>query len=276
MMRLLLLKKGWMTMLQWISKHLTLKGTPLEQISQIQTFFAQQFEFENLDVLLAYEEPITEQYLQDKMIKQGRGGLCYDLNGLLYLVLRDLGFPVQLAAATIWVPPRDSYVFDRTHVVNLLEYEDALYLIDSGFGKNLVMQPVALDGNPATSPAGTFRLRTETTEKGTMVFEQLTDNSWERRYGLYPEVIDWAHINRVKQQIHHSPESSFNKALLIAKVTNDGTYSINEDRYYRECGDSEETLPFQDKDELLKQVRLHAAPAVYEATKKYINQQKPF
>ncbi len=276
MMRLLLLKKGWMTMLQWISKHLTLKGTPLEQISQIQTFFAQQFEFENLDVLLAYEEPITEQYLQDKMIKQGRGGLCYDLNGLLYLVLRDLGFPVQLAAATIWVPPRDSYVFDRTHVVNLLEYEDALYLIDSGFGKNLVMQPVALDGNPATSPAGTFRLRTETTEKGTMVFEQLTDNSWERRYGLYPEVIDWAHINRVKQQIHHSPESSFNKALLIAKVTNDGTYSINEDRYYRECGDSEETLPFEDQDELLEQVGLHAAPAVYEATKKYVNQQKPF
>lgn len=264
-------------MLQWISNQLTLNGTPLEQISQVQTLFAEQFEFENLDVLLGNEEPITEQYLQDKMMKQGRGGLCYELNGLLYIVLRDLGFPVYLAAATIWAPPpRDHYVLDRTHVVNLLHYEDTLYLIDSGFGSNLVMQPVALDDDPVTSPAGTFRLRSKTTEKGTLVFEQLTDNGWERRYGLSPDVIDWTHLNHVKQQIHHSPESSFNKALLIAKVTNDGTYSINEDRYHRKCNGDEETLPFQDHAELLEQVRRHAAPAVYEATVKYINQQKTF
>ncbi|WP_313235558.1 arylamine N-acetyltransferase family protein [Sporosarcina ureae] len=262
-------------MLQWISDRLILSGTPLEQISQVQTLFAQQFEFENLDVLLGNEEPITQQYLQDKMIQQRRGGLCYELNGLLYIVLRDLGFPVQLAAGTVWAPsPRDSYVMDRTHVVNLLEYEDTLYLIDSGFGNNLIMQPVALDGDAVTSPAGTFRLRTETTEKGTMVFEQLKYNNWELRYGLYPDAIDWTHLNHVKQQIHYNPESSFNKALLIAKVTNDGTYSINEDRYHRKCNGDVETLPFQDHDELLEQVRQHAAPAVYEATVNYINQQK--
>ncbi|PID04238.1 arylamine N-acetyltransferase [Sporosarcina sp. P2] len=264
-------------MLQWISNHLTLKGTPLEQISQVQTLFAEQFEFENLDVLLANEEPITERYLQNKMIRHGRGGLCYELNGLLYIVLRDLGFPVQLAAGTVWATsPRNSYVLDRTHVVNVLEYEDTLYLIDSGFGSNLVMQPVALDGDPVTSPAGTFRLRSETTEKSTLIFEQLTDNGWERRYGLYPDVIDWTHLNHVKQQIHHCLESSFNKALLIAKATNDGTYSINEDRYHRKCSGDEETVPFQDHDELLEQVRQHAAPAVYEATVNYINQQKTF
>ncbi|MDW0110497.1 arylamine N-acetyltransferase family protein [Sporosarcina aquimarina] len=250
-------------------------GSMLEQISQVQKFFAQQFEFENLDVLLTNEEPITEQYLQDKMIIRGRGGLCYELNGLLYLVLRDLGFPVQLAAATIWVQPRNSYTLDRTHVVNLLEYGGVLYLIDSGFGSNLAMQPVALDGDPVTSPAGTFRLRTGTTEKGTMVFEQLTDSGWKRRYGLYPDEIEWSHIDHVKHQIHHSPESSFNKALLIAKVTDDGTYSINDKRFHSKGSGTEETLPFQDPAELLDQVRQHAAPAVYEAVEHYINQQKP-
>lgn len=263
-------------MLQWIEDKLTLTGTPLEQISQVQTLFAQQFEFENLDVLLAREEPLTEDYLKDKMVRQGRGGLCYELNGLMHIVLKELGFPVQLVAATIWVAPRESYALDRTHVVNLFEYEGTLHLIDSGFGKNLTMQPVALDGDPVTSPAGTFRFRTETTEKGTMVFEQLTDNGWERRYGLYPETIDWAYLDHVKQQIHHSEESSFNKALLITKVTDDGTYSINDERYYGEFTGSEETLRFKDQDELLEQVRLHAAPAVYEATKEYVNKQKPF
>lgn len=257
-----------------IIERLELTGSMLEQISTVQKFFAQQFEFENLDVLLANEEPITEQYLQDKMLKHGRGGLCYELNGLLYIVLRDLGFPVQLAAATIWVQPRDSYALDRTHVVNLLEYRDTLYLIDSGFGSNLVLQPVALDGDSVTSCAGTFRLRTEATEKGTMVFEQLTDSGWERRYGLYPDKIDWSHLDRVKQQIHHSPESSFNKALLIAKVTDDGTYSINDKRYHSKQSGTEETLPFQDHDELLKQVRQYSAPAVYEAVEEYINQQR--
>ncbi|WP_158232996.1 MULTISPECIES: hypothetical protein [unclassified Sporosarcina] len=50
-------------MLQWISERVTLTGTPLEQISQVQKLFAEQFEFGNLDVLLANEEPITERYL---------------------------------------------------------------------------------------------------------------------------------------------------------------------------------------------------------------------
>ncbi|PID23234.1 arylamine N-acetyltransferase [Sporosarcina sp. P3] len=262
-------------MLQWISERLTLTGTPLEQISQVQTLFAEQFEFENLDVLLANEETLTEQYLQDKMMKQGRGGLCYELNGLLYIVLRDLGFPIQLAAGTVWAPsPRDGFVMDRTHVVNLLKHEDTLYLVDSGFGNNLVMQPVPLDGEPVTSPAGTFRFRTETTEKGTMVFEQLKDNNWELRYSLYPDSVDWAHLDHVKQQIHHSPESAFNKALLIAKLTDDSTYSINDERYHRKFSGEEETLTFQDRSELLEQVRQHAAPAVYEATMNYINQRK--
>ncbi|PIC87096.1 arylamine N-acetyltransferase [Sporosarcina sp. P20a] len=264
-------------MLQWISERLTLTGTPLEQITQVQKLFAEQFEFENLDVLLANDEPITEQYLEDKMMKQGRGGLCYELNGLLFSVLRDLGFPVQLAAGTVWAPsPRDSFVMAQTHVVNLLEYEDTLYLIDSGFGNNLVMQPVALDGEPVTSPAGTFRLRSETTEKGSMVFEQLKDTGWELRYALHPDAIDWEHLDNVKQQIHHSPESSFNKELLIAKLTDVGTYSINEERYYRKCNGDEETLTFHEQGELLEQVRQHAAPAVYEATVNYMNQQKPF
>lgn len=253
---------------------LKLKGSMLEKISHVQKFFAQQFEFENLDVLLANEEPISEQYLQDKMLKQGRGGLCYELNGLLFIVLRDLGLPVRLAVATIWVQPQESYALDRTHVVNLLEHENVWYLIDSGFGNNLALQPVTLDGDSVTSPAGTFRLRTEKTEKGTMVFEQLTDSGWERRYCLYPDAIDWAHLNHVKQQIHHSPESSFNKALLIAKVTDDGTYSINDKRYHSKHSGTEETLPFQSPDELLERVRQHSAPAVYESVKEYVQRQK--
>ncbi|GKV65555.1 MULTISPECIES: arylamine N-acetyltransferase [unclassified Sporosarcina] len=260
-----------------IADQLTLNGSVLEQISQIQKYFARQFEFENLDVLLGNEEPITRQYLLDKIIDQGRGGLCYELNGLLYIVLQDLGIPVHLAAATVWAPPpKNCYVLDRTHVVNMLRHEDTWYIIDSGFGSNLVMQPVALDGDPAVSPAGTFRLRSETTEKGTMVFERLTDGGWERCYGLYPDTISWEHLDQVKQQIHHSPESSFNKALLIAKATSDGTYSINEKRFNRKRNGHEETIPFKDHEELLEQVRLHAAPAVYEAAKRYSKQRKPF
>ena len=257
-----------------ITDQLERTGTMLEQISKVQRFFAQEFEFENLDVMLGNEESITEHYLQDKMITNGRGGLCYELNGLMHLVLRDLGFPVQLAAATIWVAPRNSYALDRTHVVNLLDYQNTLYLIDSGFGSNLGMQPIPLDGEPVTSPAGTFRLKTEATEKGSMVFEQLTDNGWERRYGLFPDNIKWAHLDHVKQQIHHSPDSSFNKALLIAKVTENGTYSINDERYHSKRNCSEETTPFHNREELLQHVKQHAAPAVYKVVKEYLQQQK--
>ncbi|WP_153733380.1 arylamine N-acetyltransferase family protein [Sporosarcina obsidiansis] len=251
-------------MSQQLIDQLKLQGSPLQQIAQVQTLFAQLFEFENLDVLLKNEEPITEQFLLDKMVDGGRGGVCYELNGLLHIVLKQLGFDVSLATATVWEEQR--WILDRTHTINLFTHEKTLYLLDSGSGNNLSMAPIPLDGDPVSSPAGTFRLRTLETERGSVVCERQTKDDWTLRYAFEPEIVDWEDLNRIKELIHHHPDSPFNKTLLVAKTIEDGTFSITEERYFRKWKDGRtETIHFDKTSSLLEQIKIHATPAVYEA-----------
>src|SRR4029453_5328189 len=55
--------------------------------------------FENLGPLMGVPLRIDVQSVQKKLIGAGRGGYCYELNGLLAGVLRALGFEVTRLSA---------------------------------------------------------------------------------------------------------------------------------------------------------------------------------
>lgn len=47
----------------------------------------------------------------------------------------------------------------RTHVTILLKHEGQIYLIDTGFGGNLPLKPVPLNGETVISQNGEFRIK---------------------------------------------------------------------------------------------------------------------
>ncbi len=57
--------------------------------------------FENLDIHLGREIVLNEAGLWTKIVKHNRGGFCYELNGLFSLLLRALGFQVDLLSASV-------------------------------------------------------------------------------------------------------------------------------------------------------------------------------
>lgn len=63
---------------------------------------AYRFPFENRAVLSKKEYDVTKEGLWRHMVKEPHGGLCYDLNGLLYFILKDAGFDVKLIRGTVW------------------------------------------------------------------------------------------------------------------------------------------------------------------------------
>src|SRR5699024_5197885 len=193
------------------------------------------------DVLLRNDQPIDQQFLTEKIFKQQRGGLCYELNGALYMLLQDLGFDVTLSAATVWSEADKDWIIDRTHTIILFYKNNQMYLLDSGSGTNLYIQPLPLDGEPVQSPVDIFRFRTKETERGSIVSEKLTENGWLTRYALHPVAVEFpGDLNRIKDMIHTHPDSPFNKELLIAGTLKDGTVSINEKRCNRKWGMSED------------------------------------
>jgi len=248
----------------------------LEQIALIQKLFAKTYTFENLDVLLKKDQAMNEEFLIDKLLVQKRGGLCYELNGLLYLVLKAFGFDVILGVGTVWSDQK-GWTLNKTHTIVLTYINNNMYLVDSGFGTNLSQRPLQVDGEPVTSRTGTFRLRTRKTKRGSILFEKLTKSGWTQRYAFYPDPVGLEDLDRINKIIHEHPESNFNKTFLIAKALDDGTVSITDRRVNRtwinEKGMEikDERLEFQNTKEMLHQIQKYASTSTYKVVEQFIN-----
>ncbi|KAB7705322.1 arylamine N-acetyltransferase [Bacillus aerolatus] len=243
--------------------------TPVEQVAFVLRKFAEWFPFENVDVMRGNKADITPEFLTDKMVVKRRGGLCYEINPLLLLVLKTLGFEAELGAATVY--NEGKWGLHRTHAIVLLRINGENYIADSGFGSRLALSPLPLDGDEVTSPAGTFRLRTHATEKGSIAMESLSaQGDWTICYVFDWKTVPWNELSKAKRNIHENPRSPFNKQLLIATILPDGTQSINEERRHRKWKDGhEETSPFENKQALIDSVRLNCSSSLAEAVENY-------
>lgn len=89
--------------------------------------------FENLNPLLRWPVRLDLQSLQDKMVRDGRGGYCFEQNLLLSAALTALGFQVGgLAARVLWNAPEGA-VTARGHMLLRVELE-VPHVVDVGFG----------------------------------------------------------------------------------------------------------------------------------------------
>src|SRR5690625_4521390 len=72
-----------------------------EDLPTVMSQFAKHIPFENIDVMLNIDREMKAEQLYEKIIKQNRGGLCYELNPLFYYFLKNYGFQVYMISATV-------------------------------------------------------------------------------------------------------------------------------------------------------------------------------
>ena len=101
--------------------------------------------FENLDVISRRPISLDPADLFMKIVRQRRGGFCYELNGLFSLLLRALGFHVTLLAATFPRPPGQvAPELDHLALVVSTGSGDGPWLADVGAGRSAPATPLAL------------------------------------------------------------------------------------------------------------------------------------
>lgn len=102
--------------------------------------------FENLDVQLGREPPVAVDAIFAKVVGQGRGGWCFELNTLFGALLADLGYSVTRLKADV---RRGGEVPDRpgNHLCLRVDL-DRPYLVDVGFGGSLTA-PLAIAAGAA-------------------------------------------------------------------------------------------------------------------------------
>ena len=114
--------------------------------------------FENLDVLLGRPIRLDLEGLQDKLVRDRRGGYCFEHGSLFAAVLEALGFrPFRhTARVTLFTSRTES---PRTHMFLAVALRGGTYVVDPGFGVLAPRVPVPLvDGAAACAGSETHRM----------------------------------------------------------------------------------------------------------------------
>lgn len=100
--------------------------------------------FENLDIyrnIPIYMDPDAQF---DKIVRKKRGGFCYELNSLFYMLLDKLGYETEMASARSYNWERNTFGPEYDHMVVMVLVNRLLYLVDVGWGEG-PFGPLELD-----------------------------------------------------------------------------------------------------------------------------------
>lgn len=180
--------------------------------------------FENLDPLLRRPFDLDVASLQQKLVRQRRGGWCFEHNLLLGHALTALGFHVTgLTARVLWNVPA-GVVRPRSHMVLRVEL-DSPHLIDVGFGGLTLTGVLRLAaGIEQDTPHERFRLREE---NSMYIMEASVRGEWRPLYSfdLQPQtIVDYEVSN---WYLANHPRSHFLATLIAARVDADRRYALS-------------------------------------------------
>ncbi len=188
--------------------------------------------YENLTPLMGDPVPLGLDALQAKLIAGGRGGYCYEQNGVFKAALQALGFKITpLAARVRWNMPPEAPLRPRTHMLLLVDLPEGPYIADVGFGGLAITAPLRLEPHtPQQTPHERFRLTP--IEAG--LFElmiELGPGDWRvlYRFDLTPQLdVDYEQMNWFSA-CH--PSSLFVANLMAARAGPHGRMTLSNTQF---------------------------------------------
>ena len=170
--------------------------------------------FENLDVQLGRRLTIAPEEAYTKIVENGRGGWCYEQNGLFGWALGEVGFDVTRVAAAVMRRQRGE-ISTANHLSLLVRCPGAAagYLVDVGFGGSL-WQPIEFrEGHHVHEP---YRLGLRRLDDGHwQFFEDLGEGEFSYDFEAIP--ADEAALAAKCEFLQTNPESSF-VLNLVAQI----------------------------------------------------------
>lgn len=118
----------------------------LQTLQTLQERHTRRFAFENLSTLLRRPSPIDIRSLEQKILRDGRGGYCYELNLLFLALLKQLGFDARALTGRVLMGTRNDAWPPRTHLLILITFaQGEQYIADVGLGRMVPTTPLRLD-----------------------------------------------------------------------------------------------------------------------------------
>jgi N-hydroxyarylamine O-acetyltransferase len=180
--------------------------------------------FENLDIHLGRRLVLDSEANYAKIVERGRGGWCFELNGLFAWLLEQLGFRVTLLGSRVhgtdWVSRELAHLLLRVDL-------DRPYIVDVGFGDGWRMEPVPVS------------------EVRDGVMEHLDGLSVHLT--LRPRRLE--EFQAASDDLQTSPESGFVRTRVAHRALPDGRVSLRELKLMEERSGTRSERELADEDE---------------------------
>lgn len=208
--------------------------------------------FENLSIHIREEIILDDRALFSKIVKQRRGGFCYELNGLFAFLLRALGFDVAKLSAGV-TGEDGGFDPDFDHMALMVRLEDR-WLADVGFGDSFI-EPLRLDERAEQLQDGiSYRIESEGER---LILLRREGEMWkpQYRFSLTPyEYHDFEEMCRYHQT---SPLSPFTRKRVCTRPTFDGRITLSDLRFIATSKDCREERELSGEEECLVVLREH-------------------
>ncbi len=204
--------------------------------------------FENLDIYYGKPIPMDMSYIFDKVIRQHRGGFCYELNALFYHLLVNMGFEARLISGRVYHKVK-GYGPEFDHLAIIVTIDSMEYLVDVGYGE-FAFHPVAIDLD-----------RSQKDKRGTFKISQYSDThlavniqkmgKWNPIYLFSPEGREYKDFEEMCSYHQTSPESHFTQKRICSLATEEGRITVTGNRLVIKDSYGLKTTSIKDQDEFL-------------------------
>jgi len=185
---------------------------------------AQTIPFENLNPLLRWPVRLDLPSLQQKLVRDGRGGYCYEYNLLFSQVLQTLGFQVtHLAGRVMWNVP-EGVVPPRSHMILRIDFDQQPYIVDVGFGGMTLTDALRLEPDiEQTTPHEPYRL---IKANDLFVLQANVGGEWRSlyRFDLQEQLLTDYEVTN--WYISNHPNSHFISGLIAGRSDPDRRYAL--------------------------------------------------
>ena len=202
----------------------------LQTLQALQLRHVCTFAFESLSTLLHLPVPIDLPSVEQKVLLDGRGGYCYELNQMFLALLQELGFDARgITGRVVMGGPVDAHTA-RTHRLSLVTLDGVRYITDVGFGGMVPSSPLQLDTEAVQATAHEpYRLTLD--GQGSYTLWAQVAEEWRGLYVFDLQVqgdIDYTIGN---WYVSTHPESPFVGQLKVARLAAGKRHTLNNANY---------------------------------------------
>ena len=198
----------------------------VETLNALQKAHLLHIPYENLDLMWHCTGSLEPEVVYEKVVKQMRGGYCFELNGLFAWLLRQLGYEVTEYFAR-WLLGEGPFPA-RRHRILKVKAEGEYFIVDAGVGCVCPLTPLKFELDTVQQRDGrAYRIVKQ--DKLGYVIQTDAGKGFVNFYSFTEDphwTVDFLYVH---YYLAHSPDSIFNYMAKIHIYTPEGRNFLSDD-----------------------------------------------